>query len=116
MNTSTHNKWLSKAFTMLFAAMISCSPNCEWQNVSYNKPHNNSKTNSTPTIFGEITCGENACTSLLHHSYLVLRNDVLFEDSDENAGMLLSTSLAGTKQLSAAVSPKVIQKNKSVTS
>ena len=111
MNTSTHNKWLSKAFTMLFAAMISCSPNCEWQNVSYNKPHNNSKTNSTPTIFGE-----NACAKLLHHSYLVLRNDVLFEDSDENAGMLLSTSLAGTKQFIAAISPKVIQKNKSVTS
>ena len=27
---------------MLFAAMISCSPKVEWQNVSYNQSHNNS--------------------------------------------------------------------------
>ena len=30
---------------------------------------------------------------MLHHSYLALRNDVLFEACDENADILLSTSL-----------------------
>ena len=56
---------------------------------------------TTPSLVVNIIKNQtkrNDTKRLLHHSYLVLRNDVLTEDSEDSADKLLSTSLRGTKQ------------------